>query len=54
MINNDSIVEMYEPEQTSSLRNQATYDDGRPKPLRKGDGRKKKQAERQPLQMNKF
>lgn len=45
MINNDSIVEMYEPANNSSTiqHHVVPQSEVRPKPLRKGDGRKVKQ-----------
>lgn len=51
MINNDSIVEMYEPPQKGTIQ-PVVRESTRPKPLHKGDGKKKKDATREPLQMN--
>jgi hypothetical protein len=47
---------MYEPEESMHDVQQvfAAANDSRPKPLKKGDGKKKKYVERQPLQMGTF
>lgn len=44
---------MYESEETQNTTTQPLIVD-RPKPLKKGDGKKKKEALRQPLQMGNF
>lgn len=53
MINESSIDEMYEPEESMHALPQIVAND-RPKPLKKGDGKKKKVVERQPLQIGTF
>lgn len=53
MINENSIGELYEPDEEMDEQPQVVPND-RPKVLKKGDGKKKKDLERQPLQMGTF
>jgi hypothetical protein len=54
MINESSIDEMYEPEESIHEQAAQVFANDRPKPLKKGDGKKRKVLERQPLQMGTF